>query len=141
MKRMKKLMSAEAKQIDLVNYLAALGHYPKKINNKDYWYLSPFREEKTPYFKINGGINAWYDHGIGKGGNLVDFGILYFNCSVSNFLEHLSEYQTPSISLFHQPSPSHNLQASATSLADEKKEPVNNDFAFIYSFFFFISRC
>jgi Toprim-like/CHC2 zinc finger len=125
MKRMKKLMSAEAKQIDLVDYLAALGHYPQKVKNKDYWYLSPFRKEKTPSFKINRGMNAWYDHGIGKGGNMIDFGILYFNCSVGNFLEHLSQYQNPSISLFHQPSPFHNLQASAPYLADEKKETVN----------------
>jgi hypothetical protein len=122
---MKKLMSLEAKQIDLVDYLAALGHRPQKIRNKDYWYLSPLREEKTPSFKVNRGINAWYDHGIGKGGNLVDFGILYFNCSVNDFLQHLSDYQNPSISLFHQPSASHNLQASAASFADEKKERVN----------------
>ncbi len=118
-------MIGEAKQIDLVDYLAALGHRPRRIRNKDYWYLSPLREEKTASFKVNRGINAWYDHGIGKGGNLIDFGILYFNCSVSNFLEHLSEYQSPSISIFHQPSPSHNLQASPSPLADEKKETVN----------------
>ncbi len=118
-------MSLEAKQIDLVNYLAALGHRPQKIRNKDYWYLSPLREEKTPSFKVNRSLNAWYDHGIGKGGNLVDFGILYFKCSVSDFLQHLSEYQNPSISIFHQPSPTHNLPASAASFADEKKERVN----------------
>ena len=118
-------MAAEAKQIDLVDYLAALGHYPKKVSNNDYWFLSPLREEKTPSFKVNRSMNAWYDHGIGKGGNLVDFGVLYFNCSVTNFLEHLSQYQNPSISLFHQPSPSLNLAASAASFADEKKERVN----------------
>ena len=114
-------MSLEAKQIDLVDYLAALGHRPQKIRNKDYWYISPLRDEKTPSFKVNRNMNAWYDHGIGKGGNLIDFGILYFNCSVSNFLEHLSEFQNPSVSLFHQPPPSYNLPASAPSLADEKK--------------------
>lgn len=118
-------MSFEAKQIDLIDYLAALGHYPKKVNNKDYWYVSPLREEKTPSFKVNRTMNAWYDHGIGKGGNLIDFGILYFNCSVSNFLEHLSQYQNTATSFFHQQVPSHNLQASAASLADEKKETVN----------------
>jgi hypothetical protein len=122
---MKKLMTAEAKQINLVDYLAALGHYPKKIKNSDYWFLSPLREEKTPSFKVNRNMNAWYDHGIGKGGNLVDFGVLYFKCSVSNFLEHLSEYQNPSISLFHHPFPALNLPASAPSSADEKKEPLN----------------
>ena len=122
---MKKLIIGEAKQIDLVDYLAALGHRPQKIRNKDSWYLSPLHEEKTPSFKVNRIINAWYDHAIGKGGNLIDFGILYFNCSVSNFLEHLSEYQNHSISLFfHQHSPAHNLRASAPSLADEKKETV-----------------
>jgi hypothetical protein len=121
---MKKLMSLEANQIDLVDYLAALGHSPQKIRNKDYWYLSPLREEKTPSFKVNRSLNAWYDHGIGKGGNLIDFGILYFNCTVSNLLQHLSQYQSTPISFFHQQSPAHNLPASAPSFADEKKETV-----------------
>ena len=118
-------MIGDAKQIDLVDYLAALGHRPQKIRNKDYWYLSPLRVEKTASFKVNRVLNAWYDHGIGKGGNLVDFGILYFNCSVSDFLQHLSQYENPSISLFHQHSPAYNLQASAPSFADEKKETLN----------------
>ena len=122
---MKKLMSLKAKQIDLVDYLAALSHRPQKIRNKDYWYLSPLRDEKTPSFKVNRNMNAWYDHGIGKGGNLIDFRILYFNCSVSNFLEQLSEFQNPSVSLFHQPPSSYNLPASAPSLADEKKETIS----------------
>ena len=118
-------MIGDAKQIDLVDYLAALGHRPQKIRNKDYWYLSPLRVEKTASFKVNRVLNAWYDHGIGKGGNLVDFGILYFNCSVSDFLQHLSQYQTPSISFFHQHSAALNLPASAPSFADEKKETLN----------------
>ncbi len=122
---MKKLMTAEAKQIDLVDYLAALGHYPQKVRNSDYWFLSPLREEKTPSFKVNRNMNAWYDHGIGKGGNLIDFGILYFNCSVSDCLQHLSEYQNNATSFFHKHSAAPNLQASAPSFAVEKKETVN----------------
>jgi Toprim-like/CHC2 zinc finger len=122
---MKKLMSAEAKQIDLIDYLAALGHYPKKVHNKDYWYLSPLREEKTPSFKVNRSLNAWYDHGIGKGGNIIDFGVLYFNCTVSDFLEHLSQYQSTTASFFHQQVPTPHLQASVPCFADEKKETVN----------------
>jgi DNA primase len=119
---MKKLMSLEAKQIDLVDYLAALGHRPQKIRNKDYWYLSPLREEKTPSFKVNRSLNVWYDHGIGKGGNLIDFGILYFNCTVGDLLSHLSQYQnTPSPSFHQHPSPQ-NFPTSYYSGADEKKE-------------------
>ena len=71
----------EAKQIDLVEYLSGLGFKPAKIRGNNYWYLSPLRDEKTPSFKIDRKINCWYDHGIGKGGNLVDFGMVYFNCS------------------------------------------------------------
>ncbi|WP_325637607.1 hypothetical protein, partial [Chitinophaga sp.] len=33
---MKNLMCAEAKQIDLVDYLASLGHQPQKVRNQDY---------------------------------------------------------------------------------------------------------
>ena len=83
---MKNLMSAEAKQIDLVDYLSALGQRPQKVRNNDYWYLSPLRTENTPSFKVNRTRNVWYDHGIGKGGNLIDFGIIYFNCSVAAFV-------------------------------------------------------
>ncbi len=78
---MKNLSSTEARQIDIVDYLSALGFHPAKIRNKDYWYCTPLRNEKTPSFKVNRNLNVWYDHGIGKGGNLIDFGILYFNCT------------------------------------------------------------
>ena len=67
----------EAKEIDMVVYLSRLGYEPLKIRNNDFWYLSPLREEKTPSFKINRHLNRWYDHGLGKGGNLIDFGIEY----------------------------------------------------------------
>ncbi|KAA5548107.1 toprim domain-containing protein [Adhaeribacter rhizoryzae] len=80
---------AEARQIDLVGYLAQLGHHPVKVKNQDYWYLSPLREEKTPSFKVNQKHNCWYDHGLGQGGNLIDFAIRYHGCTVSELLHHL----------------------------------------------------
>ncbi|MEJ7737185.1 MAG: toprim domain-containing protein [Chitinophagaceae bacterium] len=121
---MKKLMITEAKQIDLVEYLSALGHRPQKVRNNDYWYQSPLRTEKTPSFKVNRTRNVWYDHGIGQGGNLIDFGIIYFNCSVSDLLKHLLEYQNPSTS-FHQRFSAYHVPASVSSFADEKKEISN----------------
>ncbi len=80
----------EAKQIDLVEYLSTLNFKPAKIRGNNYWYLSPLRDEKTASFKVDRKINCWYDHGIGKGGNLVDFGMLYFNCSAAVFLNKLN---------------------------------------------------
>jgi len=81
----------DAKQIDLVQYLEKLGHRPVNIKNKDYWYSSPLRDEKTPSFKVNTKINCWYDFGTGKGGTIIDFGIEYFRCNVKEFLERLKE--------------------------------------------------
>jgi len=75
------------KETDMVDYLFALGYKPAKIRNTDYWYISPLRIEKTPSFKVNRRLNKWFDHGLGKGGNLIDFGIEYYQCSVSDFLQ------------------------------------------------------
>jgi hypothetical protein len=84
------LSISEAKEMDIVNYLSALGHEPTKIRNNDYWYLSPLREEKTPSFKVNRKLNRWYDHGLGRGGNLIDFGIEYHRCTFVELLDKLS---------------------------------------------------
>lgn len=98
--RNKRLSIEESKQIDIVEYLRKLGYEPSKIRNNDYWYCSPLRDEKTPSFKVNRRLNQWYDHGLGKGGNLIDFGILYHGCSVSNLLQKLGDnlsFQKPVI--------------------------------------------
>jgi len=92
------LSLAAARQIDLVDYLSALGHEPARVRNQDYWYLSPLRQEKTPSFKINRHLNRWYDHGLGSGGNLVDFAILYHRCTIGELLRQL-----PSGFSLHQP--------------------------------------
>ncbi len=85
----KRIGCAEAKDIDMVTYLSVLGIEPSKIRGNNYWYLSPLRNEKAASFKINQKLNRWFDFGIGKGGNLLDFGILYYKCSVSDFLQSL----------------------------------------------------
>ncbi len=102
----------EAKEIDLVNYLSTLGFEPSKIRNNDYWYLSPLRDEKEASFKINRRLNRWYDHGIGKGGNLIDCGVLYFNCTVGELLQNLSGNFS-----FQQP----NFQREAYTIFQENK--------------------
>lgn len=118
---MEKLTCSGAKQIDLVNYLASLGHQPQKVNNQDYWYLSPLRDEKTPSFKVNRKLNVWYDHATGKGGNLIDFGTQYFNCSVTELLQRLSGQSIPSFS-FHPQQQTGHFPTVQPPPADEKKE-------------------
>lgn len=105
----------EAKQLDMVDYLSKLGYEPTKVRNADYWYLSPLREEKTAYFKINRKMNRWYDHGLGKGGNLIDFAILYHHYTVAEFLKNLNKSFS-----FHPP------LSGALSLSDESAESKIN---------------
>jgi hypothetical protein len=109
---MKKLSCKAARQIDLVEYLAWLGYQPKKIRNQDYWFCSPFREEKTASFKVNRTRNIWFDFGEGEGGDIIDFGVKYFRCSVNELLERLS-----------QKALSRNFSFHPLSVAGEKKEP------------------
>jgi DNA primase len=94
----KNALLEEAKQMDMVDYLSKLGYEPTKVRSQDYWYLSPLREEKTASFKINRKMNRWYDHGLGKGGNLIDFAILYHHSTVAEFLKNLCKDFS-----FHQP--------------------------------------
>ncbi|RYE28738.1 MAG: DNA primase [Sphingobacteriales bacterium] len=106
----------EAKSLDMVGYLESLGYSAQKIRGHDWWYLSPLRDEKTPSFKVDRKLNLWYDHGAGKGGNLVDFGVLFYRCSVKEFLQKLMEVPIQNFS-FHPPISS--LRSSPES--EEKK--------------------
>ncbi len=81
----------DARKIDLVGYLSGLGHKPVKIRRQDYWYLSPLRTENEASFKVNRCINRWYDHGLGMGGNIIDFAIRYHNFSVREFLQSVAQ--------------------------------------------------
>ncbi|MXO06450.1 toprim domain-containing protein [Flavobacterium sp. HBTb2-11-1] len=119
---MEKFNCKIANEIDLVDYLKILGYEPSKIKNQDYWFLSPFRNENTPSFKVNQKLNLWYDHGLGKGGNTVDFGIEYFRCTVSEFLQLLNGCSISSdISLSIK---NDNRQSFNLSLANEKKDSL-----------------
>lgn len=98
-----KISIREARQMDMVDYLAGLGFQPVKIRGVDYWYLSPLREENEASFKVNRKINRWFDYGMGKGGNLVDFAILYNNCTVGDLLRGMNHQMPVRRPLPHQP--------------------------------------
>lgn len=87
----KRLTFNEAKQIPIVEYLDKLGITPAKIRGNDYWYYSPFRDERSPSFKVDAGLNLWYDHGSGEGGSIVDLGAKLHECSLPEFLDKLAD--------------------------------------------------
>jgi len=91
----KKMTCREARELDIVDFLAGQGIRPVKIRGNDYWYRSPIREERTASFKVNRKINRWFDFGEGVGGNLVDLGIRSYQCTVNKFLEILAGTALP----------------------------------------------
>ena len=58
------------KRFPIEDFLARLGHHPVQRRANAIWYRSPYREEKTPSFKVNPEKNLWFDFGEGKGGNI-----------------------------------------------------------------------
>ena len=91
-----------AKQIPLELVLQKMNYTPSKTNGFDVWYLSPFRDEKTPSFKVNTKINRWYDHGLQNGGNVIDFISIKFNYTISEVLSFLNNYSDESIFSFQK---------------------------------------
>ena len=84
--------SIQAKQIKIVDYLHTLGISPKIIKSNNYWYCSPFRNERLSSFKVDSFKNAWYDHGAGEGGNILDLVMkLHDIPTISGALNYLSK--------------------------------------------------
>ena len=92
----------KAKQIPIELVLQKMNYTPSKTNGFDTWYSSPLHDEKTPSFKVNNVINSWYDHGLQKGGNIIDFIVIKFNYTIPEVLKFLENYSDESIFSFQK---------------------------------------
>lgn len=118
----------QAKQLPLAQVLAALGFGSHHRRGDDIWYLSPFRKESEPSFKINSVRNVWYDHGAGKGGTIIDFIMEYKGLrSVSEVLQHVERIiGSPRSELRHRPQqqPSPALRPSKAAMTIDTIQAV-----------------
>lgn len=91
-----------AREIPITEFLKRSGYSPVKDNRHSAWHLSPIRKENEASFKVSKILNRWYNHGIGKGGNIIDVVIeMNNNCSVSKALAILAK-NIPSFSFQQQ---------------------------------------
>ena len=60
----------EIRDVPITDFLAKLGHEPKRQRGNECWYLAPYREERTASFQVNIRKNIWHDFGIGRGGDI-----------------------------------------------------------------------
>ena len=81
----------QIKKIKLQEFLATIDCKPVKQYGVNLMYLSPLRTEKHASFKVNTGLNLWYDFGIGRGGNIIDLAELLYNSSDVSYLIHQIE--------------------------------------------------
>ncbi|MCK0190461.1 toprim domain-containing protein [Arenibacter sp. F20364] len=102
MQRTNKISCERARDYPIGKALANLGHFPTKESKKEAWFLSPFRSETQASFKVSKKLNRWYDHGAGKGGNVIDLICLINGTSVKETLAWLQKGQI-SFSFQQQP--------------------------------------
>ena len=81
----------QSKKLSIIDFLDKENVTLKKKKGNAYWYLSPFRDEKTASFKVSKKENLWYDYAIKEGGDLVELvKRMYNKRSVSDALAYLA---------------------------------------------------
>jgi len=100
--RKNSLTCERARAFPIERALAKLGHFPIRTNEKEAWFLSPIRSETQASFKVSKKLNRWYDHGAGKGGNVIDLICSIIEGTVKEALHLLGQDET-SFSFQQQP--------------------------------------
>ena len=112
----------QARQIPISAYLEQAGITPaaSKHGGRELWYSSPLRDgDKTPSFKVDTTKNLWFDHGMARGGNIIDLVIEMRRVTVKDALAILESGFAGSIRTAKV------LAASGTAPAGEKKSNVS----------------
>ncbi|HTN39349.1 MAG TPA: hypothetical protein VL053_19895 [Arachidicoccus sp.] len=97
---MKEIFSfSEAKdRIDMIDYLASLGYkWASHPRPNEYWFQSPFTSggDSNPSFKVDrnrAGVQVWYDHSNGFGGDLIDFAKRFHDCGFGQILQKFRDF-------------------------------------------------
>ena len=79
----------QLKRLSIRDYLSRRGIQPARDNTRCGFYLSPFRAEHTPSFKVDYVQNLWYDFGSGEGGSIIDLVMRLENCDFMQAIHSL----------------------------------------------------
>ncbi len=76
--------------VDIVDYCS---HFTDlELRGREYWGLSPLKEEKTASFSIDPEKQAFCDFSSGKSGGIIQFIEAYYQCSTYHAVLKLKEY-------------------------------------------------
>lgn len=77
------------KKIAIKEYLGQLSIFPIRENGLRGIYHSPLREDRNASFCVDYNRNVWFDHGLGKGGSIIDLVSLMENISIADAIRKL----------------------------------------------------
>ena len=100
------LTAKEVKEkISIVNLLDRLGYQPVPKKGREQMYISMLRDnDSNPSLSVNDELGFWYDHGTGKGGNIIDFGLAYWhNLQFAEVIRKIQEVCYHDAAILHEP--------------------------------------
>lgn len=68
-------------EISIVSYLKSIGCEPQFESDSTARFLAPYRVDSNPSLSINKNSKLWYDHGLGRGGNIIQLAALINKCN------------------------------------------------------------
>ena len=88
------MQSDNIKSISIRDYLNRQGIHPAKEYSGYGMYKSPFRDERTPSFKVDYNRNLWCDFGSGEGGSIIDLVMKLNKCPFIEAIEQLKNFSS-----------------------------------------------
>ena len=100
----------EANHISIKDYLKSLGILPAVDKYYYGMYHSPLRQDDTPSFKVDYGVNLWCDFGTGEGGSLIDLVMKQHGCNAYGAICRLEQYSSGNSFSFQRKEVSERIQ-------------------------------
>lgn len=119
----------QARQVPIPLYLERHNIKPAKVtrNGRELWYASPIREgDQTPSFKVDTIKNLWFDHGVARGGNVIDLVVEMCRVSVKEALAILESGFAGSV-----PAATRSLLENRGAPAGEKENEPDRSFVIL----------
>ncbi len=108
------------KNINIRAFLVSQEILPTQERSGYGMYLSPFRAESSPSFKVDYTKNLWYDFGSGEGGSIIDLVMNLEKCSIHEAITKLENGNNFS---FHRVEP---IESVHRALQIQSIQPLQN---------------
>jgi len=110
------------KSIRIEDILTHFGYQIQESDKNEFFIHSPFRDEKTPSFKVNKKLNTWYDFGEAVGGSNVELLIKLKKFDTKQAVNFLRNFGNTNDTAFSSFPPQNISYLSETRGIEQKKD-------------------